>query len=141
MADEQRKDDGFELDGEFFRLSVSDCGKDLMLIDRLTGMPITEFFEVVDDAFDRGRGPVLLTVIATSIRAAHPDWSVEKIVRKVMALRLSEIEFVPGTEEEDEDHPPVEGAIVPSTSLSNGSSPSLTLGASSPSETWSETPL
>src|SRR4029077_8420590 len=98
MADK----DGFEYDGTFYNWHVSDMGKDLMLIDRFCGLPLHEFFELVDDGFDRGRAPILLTLIATSLRFGHPDWSVERIVRTVQNLSLSEVIILEPDDEEGE---------------------------------------
>jgi hypothetical protein len=130
-------DDGFEYGGTFYRWHVSDMGKDLMLIDRFSGLPITEFFDVVDDEHERTRGPILLTLIATSIRNGHPDWSVERIARLVLGLSLSDVAFVNGDlEEDDTTLPPSEPApaplpspppnVEPSSSAPNGSSSSPT---------------
>jgi hypothetical protein len=138
---------GFEYQGTFYRWSVSDMGKDLMLIDRFCGLPIVEFFELVDDDFDRGRAPILLSMIATSIRKEHPDWSVERIVRTVQELNLSEIAFV-GAEEEEDSRPLPDATSVeagpptgePSASPSNGSSSSSTPTDNSTSEMLSATP-
>lgn len=99
------QEDGFEykLPGDdqatFFRWSVSDGGKDILLIDRFTGLPVHEFFDLVGDSFDRGRGPIMLALIATSIRAKFPDWTPERIVRVVQNLRLSELEFIDAEED------------------------------------------
>jgi hypothetical protein len=93
-------EDGFEYQGEFYRWSVTDIAKDLMLIDRFAGLPIQEFFELVDDDHERGRGPILLTLIATSIRAGHPDWTVERVIRLVMDLNLGDVTFISGDEQE-----------------------------------------
>lgn len=101
-------DDGFEYNGTFYHWHVSDIGKDLMLIDRFSGMPLGEFFDVVGDNFDRGRGPILLTLIGTSIRFAHPEWSVERIVRMVMDMPLSDVHFVTADAEAD-TLPPASG--------------------------------
>jgi hypothetical protein len=110
-------DDGFEYQGEFYRWHVTDIGKDLMLIDRFSGLPIQEFFELVDDDHERGRGPILLTLIATSIRNGHPDWSVERVIRLVMDLNLGDVKFLAGDEQEE-----VEGQIPPAqTATGNGS--------------------
>jgi hypothetical protein len=135
--------DGFEYDGTFYRWHVSDMGKDLMLIDRFSNLPLYEFFEVVDDGFDRGRAPILLTLIATSIRFGHPDWSVERVVRTVQNLSLSEIVFIEPDEEEVEELPPASEGETGST---GGSSPSLSRSTSSEpaaetSETFSATPV
>lgn len=136
---------GFEYDGRFYSWHVSDLGKDLMLIDRLTGLSITEFFAIVDDDEQEGfRGPVLLALVATSLRHGHPDWSVERIVRVVLALHLSEINFV-STDDGDETQgvvpPPlvtldVERSTSPPSDFSSSSIPP----GSSNSETSSATP-
>ena len=101
---------GFEYKGRFYRWHLSDTGKDLMIIDRFTSMPVHEFFQTVEDSFDRGRGPILLAMIGTSIRHGNPDWSVERIIREVSGLSISEdIEWIEG-EEEDEGPPEEEAA-------------------------------
>lgn len=127
MADKP-PEDGFELGGEFYRWHVTDNGKDLMLIDRFTAMPIQEFFEIIEDTFDRGRAPVLLAMLATSIRAKHPDWSVERIARTVMGTNLSDVAFIEGDAEEEKPLPPdaaAEEAAADSTSSADGSLPLL----------------
>lgn len=93
------QEEGFEYQGEFYRWRVSDVGKDLMLIDYFTHMPVQEFFDIVDDALERGRAPVLMALMATSIRAAHPERSVERISRLVMDMPLGEVSFVGGDED------------------------------------------
>jgi hypothetical protein len=97
---------GFEYAGEFYPWTVSDGAKDLMLIDRFTGMTVTDFFAAVDDEVDRGRAPVLLALMATSMRGKHPDRSVERLARTVEGLSLSEVEFIDGDEQEDDAGPP-----------------------------------
>jgi hypothetical protein len=145
---EERPAAGFEHAGEFYPWRVGDTGKDLMLIDRFSGLSITEFFALVDDPVDSGRAPVVLAMIACSIRARHPDWSVERITRTVMNLSLSEdVTFLdPDTEEvtPDPTAAPASEAGTPtggsSSSPSNGSSPSSILPGISVSATSSETP-
>lgn len=137
MGDDKPREDGFELHGEFYRWQVTDQGKDLMLIDRLTGMPIAEFFELIEDSFDRGRAPILLAMIATSIRAKHPDWTVERIYRTVTTLSLGgDVTFIEADVEEDDrpgeadtspDKPP-----QPSTTTAEDSSSLSTRTDSSP---------
>lgn len=138
-----RKEDGFELDGVHYRWHVTDTGKDLMLIDRFTGMPVAEFFDVIEDEFDRGRAPILLAMLATSIRAKHPDWSVERIARLVMNTSLGDVVFV-DSDAEEQLVPPAEGGQTPPTSTepSNGSSSSSTPEETSTvaESTSSETP-
>jgi len=137
----ERQEDGFEWQGRFYRWHVSDVGKDLMLIDRISGMSVGEFFEVVEDSVDRERIPVLLAVIATSIRYGNPDWSVERIYRAVLNMSLtSDIEYIDADAEELELPPAGGGATPPadngsSESPSNGSSSSSTPTASSSSPT------
>jgi hypothetical protein len=119
-------EDGFEIEvtpgagREFFPWSITDKGKDLMLIDRLTGgMPPHEFFQLVEDLHERGRGPVLLALMATSVRARHQDWSVERITRVMMDLNLQDVVYVGGDEpEKAENDPPKssEGADTPEPS-------------------------
>lgn len=99
-------EDGFEYQGTFYRWHVSDVGKDLILIDRFAQLPIADFFEQVEDRVDRGRAPILLALVATSIRAEHPDWSIERIVRTVMDLNLSDLVFV-DQDAEEETLPPL----------------------------------
>jgi hypothetical protein len=132
--------DGFEYDGTFYSWHVSDMGKDLMLIDRFCGLPLHEFFELVDDGFDRGRAPILLTLIATSIRKGHPDWSVERIVRTVQNLSLSDVAFIePDDEEAEPELPPASegettgptGVDSPSPSRSTSSEPAAETFATS----------
>lgn len=136
-----RREDGFELEGEFYRWAVTDTGKDLMLIDRFTGMPVAEFFETIEDSFDRGRAPILLALMATSIRGAHPDWSLERIVRLVQGISLGDVTFV-DADAEAQPVPPVEGGLEPPTSAesSNGSSSSSIPEETSATETSYATP-
>lgn len=145
----RRAEHGFEYQGRFYRLHVSDMGKDLMLIDRFTGMPMPEFFELVDDEVGLERGPVMLALVATSIRHGNPGWTVERIVRTVMDMSLADLTWV-GV---DEEEPDVEAMLPPSpepTTESRGAAPSpspvddssssSTPPASSDSETSYATP-
>ena len=106
MADEDRQ--GFEWDGTFYEWQVSTKGGDLILIDRLSGMGTTEFFGYIE-ADDTSRAPVLLGLIGTSLRARRPDWSLERIVRTVIALDLEELTMVGGDEETTDSPPAVAG--------------------------------
>jgi hypothetical protein len=138
-GDEPRREDGFEYQSRFYRWRVTDMGKDLMLIDRFAAMPITDFFTQVEDSFDRGRAPILLTLIATSIRAGNPDWSVERVTRTVLNMNLSDVVFVDADAEEEPQLPPApageEPTAEPSKSPSDGSSSSPTQEEPSTSET------
>ena len=114
---------GFEFAGEFYPWSVSDGAKDLILIDRFTGMPVTDFFAAIEDDVDRGRAPILLALMATSMRAKHPDRSPERIGRAVEGLSLSQVEFIDGDEPEGDGGPPdVDGGTQPSVSPESDSS-------------------
>lgn len=130
---------GFEFQGRFYEWHLSDMGKDLMLIDRIAGIGLSEFLELAEDGVDSSRGPLLLTMVATSLRHGHPEWSIERIVRTVMNLSLSEIVML---EPEGESATPLEpqpsGEL--SRSPSNGSSLSSTPEASSSSSISSEIP-
>lgn len=128
--------EGFELDGVFYRWSLTDQGKDLMLIDRFCQMPIPEFFEMVEDGFDRGRVPVLLAMIATSLRAGHPDWSVQRIAKLVEQTHLSDIEFLGGDLEEDEARPPDLAQQPPDESEKSPSNGSLSSPIPVGSSSW-----
>ena len=112
-------EDGFEYQGSFYRWHVTTVGKDLMLIDRFSGLPVQEFFALVEDEFDRGRVPVLLTMIATSVRNKNPDWTVERIVRMVMDLDIAELVFVEADTEADTLPP---ASAEPAASTGQGSS-------------------
>jgi hypothetical protein len=112
-------EDGFEYQGSFYRWHVTTVGKDLMLIDRFSGLPVQEFFRLIEDDFDRGRVPVLLTMIATSIRNVHPDWTVERIVRLVLDLDVAELLFVEADTEADTLPP---ASAEPAASTGTGSS-------------------
>lgn len=133
------REDGFELKGEFYRWKVTDTGKDLMLIDRFSGMPVTDFFDTIEDNFDRGRAPILLALMATSIRAKNPDWSVERITRIVMNLSLGDdVTFIDSDEEESAGPPDLSGQeAAPSASPPAESSSLSTRPENSPSVTSS----
>jgi hypothetical protein len=143
MSDEL---DGFEYKGRFYQWSVTDLGKDLMLIDRIAQMSPSAFMEMISDADENERTPVILALVATSLRLGHPDWSVDRIYRTVMGLSLGEdISFVSsGAAEEDEASPPAEAAGPPPSeagrSPSNGSSPPSTPEEASSSATSSAIP-
>lgn len=136
------RENGFEYQNRFYPWHAGDTGKDLMLIDRLTGLSLTEFFEALEDQPDRGS--ILLALVATSLRHGNPTWPVERIYRLVTELSLSEdLEFV--SEKDDEAGEPRPPASAPqsgerSRSQSNGSSLSSTPPAPSTSPTSSAAP-
>ncbi len=134
--------DGFEykIPGEeeatFFAWTVSDGGKDLMLIDHFTHLPIYEFFTLIDDEFDRSRAPILLAMMATSIRAKHTDWTPERIIRTVQNLQISEVTMVDAeADEAPRVDPPVQEETPTGAKPSSASKSSATTVDSSPSET------
>lgn len=131
MADNES---GFEYQGVFYPWQVTMKGVDLLLIDRISGMNPQAFFELIEDNYDMSRAPVTLTLIATSMRARHPERSLERILRNVMELDLNEdLEFV--NAEEDEESPPPAAAeggpseTSPSSSNGTAEPPSPTLPA------------
>jgi hypothetical protein len=99
------KEPGFELtiDNEepvFIPFALSTMGaKEMKIIDRCTAMPLDEFAAALDDPSQRTRGPVLLAMIALSIRAHYPDWTVERIMRLVDDM--DELPTFVGGDEED----------------------------------------
>jgi hypothetical protein len=139
---DQHDVDGFEYQDRFYPWSISDMGKDLVLIDRICGMSLSEFYEVADDALQADRAPILLALVATSIRAGNPSWNVERIVRLVMDMSLSDLNIV-GLEEGPPNPMPAEEppASEPSRSPSNGSSPPSTPPDSSSFETSFAAPV
>lgn len=133
MSEQEERDQrygGFEFEGRFYTLHVSDIGKDLMLIDRISQMPMRDFYAAADDAFERGRGPVILTLIATSLRNGNPDWTVERIYRKVMDLSLGDDVVFIAPENADEEEEEQESPLEPPT---DGSEKSPSNGFSSSS--------
>lgn len=122
---------GFELDGVQYGWHLSDAIRDLQLVDHFTrGMPPDEFFELAEQG--SRRAVVLIALIATSVRAKHPDWPVDKIIRTVETLDLSDVEFFGG-----DDGPPAEAGTP--ADAENGSSPSTGAGPLSSDVTVPET--
>jgi hypothetical protein len=118
---------GFEYDGRFYPWSMTSLGKDLMLVDRFCGMSISEI-QAAPDAFERPS--LMLAMIATSLRAGNPDWSVERLYQTVMNIDV-ETDIVHINTETEESDPLPETAAEPPTSEpsrspSNGSSPPST---------------
>jgi hypothetical protein len=134
MADEN----GFEYQGVFYPWHVTTTGKDLLLIDRISGLPLKEFFAIVEDNYDMARAPVTLALIATSMRNRHPDRSLERILRTVMELDMEsdEFEVIGGDDEEAGDGPPAVAAEGGPSDQSHGTSNG---SAGATSETSSET--
>lgn len=129
---------GFEFDGEFVPFHLTDLGKDLQVIDRLTGgMPPHEFFDATKDLEGRARGPVQLGLLGTSLRAHHPEWSVSRICSLIEGTPFSDFVYVKGEPEEEADvGPPSQldvAVIGESSSTSNDT-------LATPSEPSSESP-
>lgn len=132
MADSEttveRRDDGFELQGRFYPWRITDHAKDLQLIDRLTAMPVDQFFELIDDDEQATRPAVMLAMIACSIRAGNPEWSVERVLRVVNSIEsLSDEVTMLGGDEEEQKLPP------PQSELDQRRSSSSSVGESSSS--------
>jgi len=139
-------EDGFEYklpeedEATFFPWTVSDGGKDIILIDQFSQMPLDQFFGEVEDSFDRSRGRMLMAMMATSIRAKRPAWTPERIIRTVQNLNLSDVEFIEA--ETNGSGPPPQAEEAPSTGTksSDESSPSATPTEPTTSETSNATP-
>ena len=115
---------GFDYDGEFYPMNFTAGAKDMLLIERITNMPIDEFQQAAMSG--QNRPSILLGLLATSVRAKHPDWSVERIYSLVMDVDdISEIHTITG---EDSETPTTDGNQKPSSENSNSRS-----GESSPS--------
>jgi hypothetical protein len=140
-SDSGQNQNGFELDGEFYTWHLSDLGKDLMLIDRISGMSVGDFYELIEDPVAQDRAPVMLTLIATSIRHRHHDWSVERIYRRVMEMSIADVQMVRGDSKEDTrpllsaapETPPPSGE--PGRSPNSDSSPPSTPAVNGTSQT------
>jgi len=111
------KEDGFEYQfpdddqATFFPWKVNVEGaKDMLIIDSFTQLPIDVFHEKLQDGFERRRGPFLLALIATSIAAKYPEWTVQRICRLVENLDFSKFKGIEADEEEASGDalPPVE---------------------------------
>jgi len=103
---------GFSLNGgDVIEWNIGDGVKDLILIDKVTmGMPTAEFYGAIRDAEQRGRGPVLLGMLALSVRAAHPDWSLRVIEDMIMNMDFETLTYYdsngkPITDEQEEEAP------------------------------------
>jgi len=130
---------GFRLADEAYDWFVSDRGVDLILIDRVTEMPVQAFFRELEASQDDMRGPLLLALIATSIRHKHPDWSTGRIVRIVMELSLdNDLEIIAG----DEGKGPAEASpeVSPTSSPTSSESPAIPSATSSASPSSSGDP-
>lgn len=129
-----RQEGGFEYDGIFYHSSFTDLAKDIMLVAQF--LPPQKFFESIEDQEAERPFEAILALIATSIRNAHPDWTVERIVAFVQNISMSNVEWINLGEEEQPVPPAEAGEPQPATSgePSNGSS-----SASTPEETSTPT--
>lgn len=141
MTDENNKQpSGFDYRGRFYPWHLSDHGKDLLLIDTFARMPADEFFELMDTGeWDTKSTPMLLTLVATSLRNGNPSWSFEKLERTVMNTPISEFDFIlEDAEDAEEDDAGPPAPTGPSSTgeqeQQTGSSPSSTPPDSSDSE-------
>ncbi len=125
---------GFRLADEEYRWFVSDRGVDLILIDRITEMPVQRFFQELEASQDDMRGPLLLALIACSIRHKHPEWSTGRIVRTVMDLSLDEdLEIIAGDEGKAPAEASPEASPTPSPTSSESPVTPSAISSSSPS--------
>lgn len=134
MADIAVTQAGFEYQGVFYPWHVTTTGKDLLLIDRISGMAPQEFFELIEDGYDLSRSAVTFSLMATSIRNRFPERSIERIVRAVEAIDLDEVEFMGGDDEEGEDGPPAQAGASPPADQSATSSDTSKISADTISE-------
>lgn len=103
MADQEP---GFEYKDEFYPWAQTRFGgKDIIIIDRITGMQLDEFQDAITDETSPLRGVTLLAVMGIAMRAKHPSWSPERIYRTMLDLDLGDVNFVGG----DDEDPPAEG--------------------------------
>ena len=129
-------EDGFEykLPGDdqatFFKWSLNlESTPHMRLIDHFAGVPLHVFAEHLDDDLEKQRIPVLLSVIATSIEAKFPDWSLERVIRTVEKFDWSRYTQIEGTDASPPDESPTGQTSDDSTSPSDESSPSVTPAA------------
>jgi len=134
---------GFEYQGRFYPWRFGSTGKDLMLLDRISGMSMSELFEAAEQ--NKDRPSLMLAMIALALRAGNPTWSVERIIHVVEELDTeTDITYVGDEEEpagplpETAAEPPTEGR---SRSPSNGSSLPSTQPEPSTSETSYAAPV
>jgi hypothetical protein len=136
-------EDGFEYQGEFYRWRTdSDLnGKDLMLIDRITGMPFNDYLAMTQDPVESGRTSVLLTMVALSMRAANPEWTVERIMRLMVDFKPDDFVTIDADTEAD-TLPPASADEPASTGEGSSSESKPTSSARTPatSATSSVTP-
>lgn len=104
MADETpAAEAGFEFRGEFYPWKFSDNNKDMLLIEQIGGYTPGEFIEEADAveaevkaAAADGREPAeprtsfLLSLMATSIRARNPQWTVQRILNLIANANVSD---------------------------------------------------
>lgn len=95
------KQAGFELQGEFIPWHLTDKIRDLQLIDFFAKIPPAEFFAAVKDDFDRSRSPITAAMIATSIAHHKPGWSSNRVIRFVEDINMHEVTFFDGEDEEE----------------------------------------
>jgi hypothetical protein len=134
MSVDERSEGGFEFQGAFYPWHIDDTGKDLMLIDRISGLPLSEFSEMAADPAQRGRAPIILTLFATSIRHRHPDWSVERIYALVANVKMSDFVTI-SVDEPDPDEAMLPPSVSRSTPPLSGEASSSPVNGSSRSST------
>lgn len=136
MTDNPEPQDGFKWRGEFFPFVLNGAHpKDIVLVERITKIPIFEYerrAEAGDPALRSGS--MLVALMATSIRAKHPDWDVERIERWTYDLDFTSDDFEmieSEGEEEETPLPPETAPSAPSKPLVSAGAPSSTPKTSS----------
>jgi hypothetical protein len=133
---------GFELtfpddrEAEFFPFVVGMSGaKDLKIIDYCTmGMPLDEFASALEDPVARNRGTIMLAMMGTSIRAQHPDWTVERIAYLIDEIDLNDVEFLKGEEDSNGADPLLQEPKPAPDESSSGSQSEESESSATPTE-------
>jgi hypothetical protein len=116
MTDQPKPQDGFKWQGEFFPFTLSvGHPKDIVLTERITRIPIFEYERLAKSGDPALRsGSMLVGLMATSVRAKHPDWDVERIERFVYDLDIEndDFEMIEASQEEEEIPPESAPAAV-----------------------------
>jgi|ERR1035437_6310823 hypothetical protein len=128
----------FEVGGEVYPFATSPRLKDMRLIEKITGIDITEYTEResrarkfmesgVEDKFDP---IVMLGMVAMSISQAHPDWDDRRVIKYCDDVRFEDIIAFGG----DDADPPVEAADQTPADSSDSSDSSTSSADTSPAQ-------
>lgn len=138
----ERRDVAFELDGRVYELKMKlGHPKDMLLLDRITGGRALEIAAAAEaeaddpDALESWGPTWTIAVVATSIRAAHPDWSVERVYDRVMRIEDIDAEIAwLGGESEAQQLPPAPSGDESTQPTSSTSSADDSLSSPTPTE-------